>query len=225
MIVTCCLLSVVISGMGPQSNSLPKSTFSNIQLRVQEIRDQLEVLKQSGGSGGSKALQQVFPRIRPPSLTQEMLDEGFEDTKGSDLPTKLVLVADGVLWLYCQIWWCWCVSGSTGGAEVCCSSLWVPGPPRLPAQPAPVHAVPAPGPQQGPLPGLPLPPLPLPPPEQSQTQRPPLHLLQHAHPGCEGWQGRVRLPRLPRQPGQQPQHFVPLLLQQPALLPGTVLQH
>lgn len=91
----------MISKLGPQSNSLPKSAFSNIQLRVQEIRDQLEVLKQSGGSGGSKALQQVFPRIRPPSLTQEMLDEGFEDTKGSDLPTKLELVEDGVLWLYC----------------------------------------------------------------------------------------------------------------------------
>ena len=48
-----------------KSNSLPKSAFSNIQLRVQEIRDQLEVLKQSSHISGSKALQQVFPRIRP----------------------------------------------------------------------------------------------------------------------------------------------------------------
>ena len=132
-----------------------------------------------------------------------------------------------LLWanFICLIGWCWCVSGSTGGAEVCCSSLWVPVPPRLPAQPAPVHAVSAPGPQQGSLPWLSLPPLPLPPPEQSQTQRPPLFLLQHAHQGCEGWQGRVRLHRFPRQPSQQPQHSVPLLLQQPTLLPGTMLQH
>jgi len=64
-----------------KSNSLPKSAFSNIQLRVQEIRDQLEVLKQSSHSSGSKALQQVFPRIRPPNLTQEFMDEGFEDSK------------------------------------------------------------------------------------------------------------------------------------------------
>ena len=64
-----------------KSNSLPKSAFSNIQLRVQEIRDQLEVLKQSSHISGSKALQQVFPRIRPPTLTQEFLDEGFEDSK------------------------------------------------------------------------------------------------------------------------------------------------
>ena len=64
-----------------KSNSLPKSAFSNIQLRVQEIRDQLEVLKQSSHSSGSKALQQVLPRIRPPTLTSEYLDEGFEDLK------------------------------------------------------------------------------------------------------------------------------------------------
>ena len=56
--------------MKHKSNSLPKSAFSNIQLRVQEIRDQLEVLKQSSHVSGSKALQQVFPRMRPPSLTQ-----------------------------------------------------------------------------------------------------------------------------------------------------------
>ena len=54
-----------------KSNSLPKSAFSNIQLRVQEIRDQLEVLKASSSQSGSKALQQVFPRMRPPSLTSQ----------------------------------------------------------------------------------------------------------------------------------------------------------
>ena len=72
------------SAVKNKSNSLPKSAFSNIQLRVQEIKDQLEVLKQSSSSSGSKAFQQVLPRIRPPtSLTSgsEYLDEGFEDSK------------------------------------------------------------------------------------------------------------------------------------------------
>ena len=59
------------SAVKNKSNSLPKSAFSNIQLRVQEIRDQLEVLKQSSHQSGSKALQQVFPRMRPPSLTSQ----------------------------------------------------------------------------------------------------------------------------------------------------------
>ena len=59
------------SAVKSKSNSLPKSAFSNIQLRVQEIRDQLEVLKQSSNVSGSKALQQVFPRMRPPSLTSQ----------------------------------------------------------------------------------------------------------------------------------------------------------
>ena len=59
------------SAVKNKSNSLPKSAFSNIQLRVQEIRDQLEVLKQSSNVSGSKALQQVFPRMRPPSLTSQ----------------------------------------------------------------------------------------------------------------------------------------------------------
>ena len=65
--------------MKSKSNSLPKSAFSNIQLRVQEIRDQLEVLKASSHSSGSKALQQVLLRIRPPTLHSEYLDEGFEE--------------------------------------------------------------------------------------------------------------------------------------------------
>ena len=59
------------SAVKNKSNSLPKSAFSNIQLRVQEIRDQLEVLKASSSQSGSKALQQVFPRMRPPSLTSQ----------------------------------------------------------------------------------------------------------------------------------------------------------
>ena len=59
------------SAVKNKSNSLPKSAFSNIQLRVQEIRDQLEVLKQSSNVSGSKALQQVFPHMRPPSLTSQ----------------------------------------------------------------------------------------------------------------------------------------------------------
>ena len=64
-----------------KSNSLPKSAFSNIQLKVQEIRDQLEVLKQSSHSSGSKALQQVFPRLRPPLLADDFPDEGFLEPK------------------------------------------------------------------------------------------------------------------------------------------------
>ena len=71
-----------------KTNSLPKSSFSNIQLRVQEIRDQLEVLKQSSSTSGSKALQQVFPRIRPPNLTQEFLDDCFEE-KGKGIGDPL----------------------------------------------------------------------------------------------------------------------------------------
>lgn len=61
-----------------KTNSLPKSNFSNIQLRVQEIRDQLEVLKKSSSTSGSKALQQVFPRIRPHNLTAEFMEDCYE---------------------------------------------------------------------------------------------------------------------------------------------------
>ena len=70
------------SAVKNKSNSLPKSAFSNIQLRVQELKDQLDVLKQSSSSSGSKAFQQVLPRIRPPKLSSgsEYLDEGFEDS-------------------------------------------------------------------------------------------------------------------------------------------------
>ena len=78
-----------LSAMKHKTNSLPKSSFSNIQLRVQEIRDQLEVLKQSSSSSGSKALQQVFPRIRPPNLvTNDFTDnENFEEKiKGAGDP-------------------------------------------------------------------------------------------------------------------------------------------
>ena len=39
----------------------------------------MEVLKQS--SSGSKALQQVLPRIRPPNLASDFSDEGFEELK------------------------------------------------------------------------------------------------------------------------------------------------
>jgi hypothetical protein len=69
-----------------KTNSLPKSSFSNIQLRVQEIRDQLEVLKQSSSTSGSKALQQVFPRIRPPNLATDGFLDDFEDGKGKAGP-------------------------------------------------------------------------------------------------------------------------------------------
>ena len=72
-----------------KSNSLPKSAFSNIQLRVQEIRDQLEVLKASSHSSGSKALQQVLPRIRPPTLNSDYLDEGFEEVNKINNANKL----------------------------------------------------------------------------------------------------------------------------------------
>ena len=76
-----------LSAAKHKTNSLPKSSFSNIQLRVQEIRDQLEVLKQSSSSSGSKALQQVFPRIRPPNLVSSDFadNDNFEDkAKGGD---------------------------------------------------------------------------------------------------------------------------------------------
>ena len=76
-----------LSASKHKTNSLPKSSFSNIQLRVQEIRDQLEVLKQSSSSSGSKALQQVFPRIRPPNLVSSDFAENnnFEEkAKGGD---------------------------------------------------------------------------------------------------------------------------------------------
>ena len=76
-----------LSASKHKTNSLPKSSFSNIQLRVQEIKDQLEVLKQSSSSSGSKALQQVFPRIRPPNLvSSEFADnDNFEEkSKGVD---------------------------------------------------------------------------------------------------------------------------------------------
>ena len=76
-----------LSASKHKTNSLPKSSFSNIQLRVQEIRDQLEVLKQSSSSSGSKALQQVFPRIRPPNLVSSDFadNDNFEEkAKGGD---------------------------------------------------------------------------------------------------------------------------------------------
>ena len=75
-----------LSASKHKTNSLPKSSFSNIQLRVQEIRDQLEVLKQSSSSSGSKALQQVFPRIRPPNLiSSDFADNGnFEEKAKGD---------------------------------------------------------------------------------------------------------------------------------------------
>ena len=72
------------SAVKNKSNSLPKSAFSNIQLRVQEIRDQLEVLKQSSHQSGSKALQQVFPRMRPPSLTSQ--PECYQAQTGTSRP-------------------------------------------------------------------------------------------------------------------------------------------
>ena len=69
-----------------KSNSLPKSAFSNIHLKVAEIREQLEVLKQSSHISGSKALQQVFPRIRPPSVgsgvSGDFSDEGYVEQEG-----------------------------------------------------------------------------------------------------------------------------------------------
>ena len=67
------------SAVKQKTNSLPKSSFRNIQLRVQEIREQLAVLKQSSSTSGSKALQQVFPRIRPPNLTAEFLEDCYEE--------------------------------------------------------------------------------------------------------------------------------------------------
>ena len=78
-----------LSASKHKTNSLPKSSFSNIQLRVQEIRDQLEVLKQSSSSSGSKALQQVFPRIRPPNLVSSDFpdNDNFEEkAKGGGDP-------------------------------------------------------------------------------------------------------------------------------------------
>ena len=76
-----------LSASKHKTNSLPKSSFSNIQLRVQEIRDQLEVLKQSSSSSGSKALQQVFPRIRPPNLVSNdsfVDNDNFEEKAKGD---------------------------------------------------------------------------------------------------------------------------------------------
>lgn len=80
-----------------KTNSLPKSAFSNIQLRVQEIKDQLEVLKASSQVPGSKALQQVFPRIRGPHVVGQETDHRPQDMScrpGFLNNRKLALLSD-----------------------------------------------------------------------------------------------------------------------------------
>ena len=53
--------AVSSSSSGNKSNSLPKSAFGSIQMKVLEIKEQLDVLKTS--STGSQALQKVLPHV------------------------------------------------------------------------------------------------------------------------------------------------------------------